>query len=133
VSPDVIGMIIALFAFTVAVLGGVAGMLARQTKSIDARLDRLESSMDARFERVDSRFEKVDTHFERAESSMDTRFEKVDTHFERVESSMDTRFERVDAHFERIEDELAAVKGELVEVKVAIARLEGPLPRLQRL
>ncbi|WP_460782549.1 hypothetical protein [Microbacterium tumbae] len=72
VSPDVIGMIIALFAFTLTVLGGVAGMLARQSKAIDARFDR----MDARLE---------------------------------------------------------GVEGELVEVKVAIARLEGPQRRLQQL
>jgi archaellum component FlaC len=49
VSADVIGMIIALFAFMVAVLGGVRGMLATQTKKLDERFDRI----DARFERVE--------------------------------------------------------------------------------
>lgn len=36
---------------------------------------------------------------------------------------MDTRFSAVDAKFDRIEHELT-------EVKIAIARLEGPRPRL---
>ncbi|MEW2009434.1 MULTISPECIES: hypothetical protein [Microbacterium] len=36
---------------------------------------------------------------------------------------MDTRFAAVDAKFDRIEHELT-------EVKIAIARLEGPRPRL---
>lgn len=36
---------------------------------------------------------------------------------------MDTRFAAVDARFDRIEHELT-------EVKIAIARLEGPRPRL---
>jgi len=36
---------------------------------------------------------------------------------------MDTRFAAVDAKFDRIEHELT-------EVKIAIARLEGPQPRL---
>ena len=56
VSADVIGIIIALFAFAVSVLGGVGGMLAHQTKRMDARFDKV----DERFEKVDARFEKVE-------------------------------------------------------------------------
>lgn len=82
-SADVIGMIIALFAFALSVLGGVAGMLARQTKLIDAKLDAFAAAVDRRFE--------------------------------------------------RLEDRVARVEAELVEVKVAIARIEGPRPRLQQL
>ena len=55
-SADVIGMIIALFAFAVSVLGGVGGMLAHQTKRMDARFDKV----DERFDKVDARFEKVE-------------------------------------------------------------------------
>ncbi|MGM7667932.1 hypothetical protein [Microbacterium sp. A93] len=79
VSPDVIGMIIALFAFTVTVLGGVAVMLARLTRILDVRFDRI-----------------------------------------------DTRFDRIDARLDRHESEL-------VDVKIAVARLEGPQRRLQQL
>lgn len=78
-SPDVIGMIIALFAFTLTVLGGVATMLAKQTKTLDARLDRI-----------------------------------------------DTRLDRMDDRFDRLE-------GEVVEVRIAIARIEGPRRHLQQL
>lgn len=66
VSADVIGMIIALFAFTVSVLGGVGGMLARQSKRLDARFDRV----DARFDKVDARFERVDVRFEKLETEI---------------------------------------------------------------
>ncbi|HWD61869.1 MAG TPA: response regulator [Humibacter sp.] len=93
VSPDVIGMIIALFAFTVTVIGGVAGVLARFTKGLELR------------------------------------FEKIDTRFDRV----DDRFDRVDERFDRMDQRIHRVEDELVEVKVAIARLEGPRPHLQRL
>jgi archaellum component FlaC len=86
VSPDVVGMIVALFAFTVTVLGGVGGLLAHQSKALQHRFDKI----DDRFGKVDDRFDKIDDRFDRLE-------------------------------------------GELVEVKVAIARLEGPLPKLQRL
>ncbi len=46
----------------------------------------------------------------------------------------DARFEkfeqRVDARFGHLETDIAEVKTEIGEVKIAIARLEGPAPRL---
>ncbi|WP_157540829.1 hypothetical protein [Microbacterium sp. XT11] len=77
-SPDVVAMIIALFAFSVTVLGGVSAMLTRQSHALEARFDKV----DARFEKVDDRFDQV--------------------------------------------------HADIVDTKVAIARLEGPAPRLQR-
>ncbi|MFJ4015038.1 response regulator [Microbacterium sp. NPDC090014] len=63
---------------------------------------------------------RTDARFEMFEQRMDARFEKVeqrmDARFEKVEQRMDARFEKVDV--------------ELGEVKIAIARLEGPAPRL---
>lgn len=64
--------------------------------------------LDARFERVDARFDQVDARFDQ----------------------VDARFERVDARFDRLEDRIAGVEHELTEVKIAVARLEGPQPRL---
>jgi len=112
VSPDVIGMIIALFSFTVAVLGGVGAMLARQSKGLDARFDQV----DARFEQVDARFVQVDARFERLETRMD----RLDGRMDRLEDRMD----RLDGRMEHLSDEL-------VGVKVAVARIEGPPRRLQ--
>ncbi len=83
-SADVIGMIISLFAFGVAMLGGVGWMISHQTRQIDRRFDGL----DARFAQVD------------------------------------TRMDRIEVRMERVENEL-------VDVKIAIARLEGPAKRLQ--
>jgi predicted nuclease with TOPRIM domain len=53
---------------------------AEQRGEMNARFDRLESSLEARFEKVDKRFEKVDDRFER----VDDRFEKVDAKFEAI-------------------------------------------------
>jgi hypothetical protein len=50
---------------------------------------------------------------------MDERFDKVDE-----------RFEKFDARFEKIDERLSQVRSELNDVKVAVARLEGPQPRL---
>ncbi|GAA1148187.1 MULTISPECIES: hypothetical protein [Microbacterium] len=98
VSPDVIGMVIALFAF--AVLGGVGGMIAHQSRGLDARFDQVG----ARFDQVDARIDRLDTRIDRVEGRMD-----------------------------RVESQLDHLAGEIVEVKIAVARLEGPQRRLQRL
>jgi hypothetical protein len=37
---------------------------------------------------------------------------------------------RLDARFDRLEDRVSGVEHELTEVKIAVARLEGPTPRL---
>lgn len=48
---------------------------------------------------------------------------RMDTRFAAMETKVDARFAIQDAKFDRIEHELT-------EVKIAIARLEGPRPRL---
>ncbi|MEZ7756437.1 response regulator [Microbacterium paraoxydans] len=48
---------------------------------------------------------------------------RMDTRFAAMETKVDARFAIQDAKFDRIEHELT-------EVKIAIARLEGPQPRL---
>jgi len=114
VSADVIGMIISLFAFAVAMLGGVGWMISRQTRQMDYRFDQV----DRRFEQVDRRFEQVDH-----------RFEQVDHRFERLE----TRMDRLENRMDRMESETSRIGADLVGVKVAIARWEGPEKHLQRL
>lgn len=125
VTPDALGMLIALFAFVVTVLGGVGGMLSHLMKRIDARFEHV----DARFERVDARFDLVDARFDRIDARldrMDARFDRMDERFDR----MDSRFDRAD---ERVGGGLTSVEHELGEVKIAVARLEGPRRHLQQL
>lgn len=54
---------------------------------------------------------------------MDARFAQQDTKFE-------SRFTQVDARFDRLEGRIDELTHEMGEVKIAIARLEGPTPRL---
>lgn len=106
-SADTIGMIIALFAFMVSLGGGVGAMFAHLSKRLDARFDLV----DARFDQVDVRLDRMDARMDR----------------------MDLRFDRMDGRMDRLEQGQAALEHELVEVKVAIARWEGPPRRLQQL
>lgn len=64
----------------------------------------------------------------RVEHRTDARFAEMDAHFER----MDARFDRMDARFDRMEtrtdERFAEVGASLMEVKLGLARLEGPHP-----
>ena len=64
---------------------------------------------------------------------MDEQFDKVDKRFDRIDQrfeQVDQRFEKVDERFERMHEQIGQVQSELNDVKVAVARLEGPQPRL---
>lgn len=55
---------------------------------------------------------------------------RTDTQLEHVSARLEGRMDRLEGRMDRIEGELAEVKRELTEVKIAVARLEGPTPRL---
>jgi predicted nuclease with TOPRIM domain len=80
---------------------------AGQHREMNARFDRLESSLEARFEKVDERFEKVEACFEK----VDQRFEKVDE-----------RFEKVDAKFEAIHDQIVRTQEMVIGLHATLTR-----------
>lgn len=55
---------------------------------------------------------------------------RMDERFAAADARMDARFAAAGARMDRLETRMGGVEHELSEVKVAIARLEGPLPRL---
>ena len=93
------------------VLGGTVGIFALFMRRIDLQ-----------FARIDGQFARVYAQFER----IDARFERIDARFERI----DARFDKIDARFEKVDEQFAEVRRELNANTVAIARLEGPPPRL---
>lgn len=67
-------------------------------------------------------------------SRMDARFAGIAAKFDAQDAKFEARFEAQDAKFElrfdRIDKRLDRVENEIFEVKIAIARLEGPPTRL---
>lgn len=96
----------------IGMIVSLAAFCATVLGGVRIMLARQTAALDGRFEKIDERFEKIDARFVHLEEKFDERF----VHLE----------EKFDDRFMRIEEELS-------QVKVAIARLEGPLPRLQRL
>ena len=66
---------------------------------------------------------RMDERFVQAEVSVNERFNKA-------EVSLSERFNKVDEKFDRIYDEMREIRTELTEVKISVARLEGPRQRL---
>ncbi len=61
---------------------------------------------------------------QRVEQRSDRRFEQVDKRFEQV----DKRFEQVDKRFEQVDQQLRSVVDSVTELKISVARIEGPHP-----
>jgi len=73
---------------------------AEQRSEMTARFDRLEKSLEVRFEKVDERFDRVDE-----------RFEKVDA-----------KFERVDAKFDAVSEQIARTQETVIGLYAMLAR-----------
>ncbi len=80
---------------------------AEQRSEMNARFDRLEKSLEVRFEKVDERFDRVDE-----------RFDKIDERFERV----DAKFERVDAKFDVVNEQIARTQETVIGLYAMLAR-----------
>ncbi|MFF1539851.1 response regulator [Microbacterium sp. NPDC058269] len=102
VSVEVITMLATAATLLVAIISGFGWMVNR--------MDTRFAAMDAKFDaRVDAQDAKFDARFDAQDAKFDARFDAQDAKF--------------DARFNRFEQEI-------FEVKIAIARLEGPTPRL---
>lgn len=73
---------------------------AEQRSEMNARFDRLEKSLEARFEKVDERFDRVDERFER----------------------VDAKFERVDAKFDLVSEQIARTQETVIGLYAMLAR-----------
>ena len=84
---------------------------AEQRREFNARFDRMEAQLEARFDKVDERFNRVDERFEK----VDERFEKVDEKFDKV----DERFETMDERFNRTQEMVIGLHATLTRFSLA--------------
>ena len=69
---------------------------------------------------------RIDTSIDSVKIEIDARFDKVDARFDKV----DARFEKVDARFEKVDGRLESLARDITDLKVSVARWEGPRPHL---
>jgi len=105
---------------TLTTIIGIVGVLA----SFGSAFVWLLRRMDARFDQFDA---KLDTRIDGVETRLTERIDGVEARLTERIDGVETRLtERIDG----VETRLTAVEHGLVDVKIAIARLEGPSPRL---
>jgi hypothetical protein len=105
---------------TLTTIIGIVGVLA----SFGSAFVWLLRRMDARFDQFDA---KLDTRIDGVETRLTERIDGVEARLTERIDGVETRLtERIDG----VETRLTAVEHGLVDVKIAIARLEGPPPRL---
>jgi len=105
---------------TLTTIIGIVGVLA----SFGSAFVWLLRRMDARFDQFDA---KLDTRIDGVETRLTERIDGVEARLTERIDGVETRLtERIDS----VETRLTAVEHGLVDVKIAIARLEGPPPRL---
>lgn len=100
---------------TISILVAIGGLGVGMLGAMLTIAHQFQAQLDRRFDKVDQQFDKVDQ-----------RFDKVDQRFEEV----DRKFDKVDQRFEKLEVNLKGLADEVSEVKISIARLEGPRPHL---
>ena len=112
VSTQVKGLLGAIRLLTVLTITSIAGSIWWGA-TLTADLKHVEIRADERFKAVDARFDRVDSSLKGLETRTDERFKAVDARFDRVESSLknletktDERFKAVDARFDRVDSSL---------------------------
>lgn len=105
VSVQVITMLACAVSIIIAFVSGCEWLINR----IDVRFARMEVRIDEKFALQDAR---------------------IDEKFAAQDARIDERFARIDERFARIDEKFVGVDRELGELRIAIARLEGPPRRL---
>ena len=70
--------------------------------------------------------------YRHSQARLDRRFEQVEDRLGSRIDRIDSRIDRVESRIDRIEVTLNGVAEDVVELKVSVARLEGPQPTLLR-
>ena len=90
----------------------------------------LVTRMDSRFAASDARIAMVEGRFSGMEERMDARFAASDARMNERFAMVEERFSGMDARFGALEERLSGIEHEVTEVRIAVARLEGPPRRL---
>lgn len=129
-STETITIIVSALALAVTIIGSLCGLGAWALARIDRRFTSVETGLRTEIAGLETNLRteiaRVDTRIDDFAASVDERFEAVDRRFDAV----DKRFDAVDRRFEAVDQRLSALRDDVREVAIAVARWEGPQPRL---
>lgn len=113
-SLELIGTLAAIVLAAGVIFGGIWTLLAHSQRRIDDRLAEMK------------------TDFRALDAGVNSRFAEMKTDFRAFEARINDRFSELQGDIASITTDVRTLSGELTEVKLAVARLECPAPRLLR-
>lgn len=134
-SPDILATILSAVGVLLAMAGGFGWVITRLDSRLDSGLSGLEQRLSARIDgveacneeterRLSARIDGVESGLEqRLSARIDTLDARLSTRIDAVETGLEQRLStRIDA----LSEEVGGLRGDVAELKVAVARLEGP-------
>lgn len=131
-SLELIGTLTAIVLAAGVVFGGLWTLLAHYQRRIDDRFAEMKTDFRAFEAGANSRFAETKTDFRALDAGVNSRFAEMKTDFRAFEARINDRFSELQGDIASITTDLRTLSGELTEVKLAVARLECPAPRLLR-
>ena len=136
VSTEVITAVAAVFSTVALVFTGMFTLFRRFETRIEKRFEERDRRMDERFADHDRR---MDERFAASDKLADERFTASNERFAAADKRADGRFAAIDQQFAIIHEEINALRSDVrtiaadvVDLKVAVARIEGPRQNLIR-
>ncbi|QZY52828.1 apolipoprotein A1/A4/E family protein [Leucobacter tenebrionis] len=145
-SPDILATILSAVGVLLAMAGGFGWVITRFDSRLDAGLSGLEQRLSARIDgveacneetgrRLSARIDGVESGLEQRLSAridaldvrLSDRIDGVETGLEqRLSARIDALDARLSTRIDALSDEVGGLRGDVTELKVAVARLEGP-------
>lgn len=111
-SSETITILLGIVGLLFALAGGFAWMVQR----MDGMEKRLVARIDAGDERLDTRIDRLGSRIDRLDIKLGNRIDELD-------AKLDRRIYELGAKFD---NRIDALRDEVVDLKAAVARLEGP-------
>lgn len=146
-STEVITAVAAVFSTVALVFMGMFTLFRRFETRIEKRFEERDRRMDERFaerdRRLDEKFadhdRRMDETFAASDKLADERFTAINERFAAADKRADGRFAAIDQQFATIREEIGVLRSDVrtiaadvVDLKVAVARIEGPRQTLMR-
>ncbi|ECQ5913060.1 hypothetical protein ACIP7T_000314 [Campylobacter jejuni] len=86
------------------------------TDLLNAKIDKVEASLNAKIDKVDTRIDKVEAKIDKVEASLNAKIDKV-------EASLNAKIDKVDTRIDKVENKLDNFKTEIKTYVIILAAL----------
>lgn len=119
-SAEILSIVIAAVGLFITLGGGLLAGFAWMVQRLDKQAAGLDQKMDKQAARIDQKLDKQAAGLD----------QKFDQHSARIDQKFESLRDEIRGEFTALRQDLGGLQEGLGEVKIAVARLEGPRERL---